>query len=207
MDITEEKIQEMKDVAKRCGEEWTDEEARKAAYNLQGYAELVIEIAMEEVKRNKRLKKEPNGFPPDGHYSCKICRSATNQETGWYDKYGFKCLLCQSALNEGVITTFALINDDSYFSMWKLTNDLNVRSVTIRKFIKQGRLKARIILNNEGKEHACIFLKKENPDLKMENNPVKKSYDRNKKKKDRLWVKEKTRELKADWKKRFKKAN
>ncbi len=205
MEITEEKVQEMKDIAKRSGENWTDEEAHKAAYNMQSYAELVIEIAMKEVKRNKKLKNEPGGFPPEGHYSCKICGGAANQETGWYDKYGFKCLLCQRALKEGVLPTFAFINDNSYFSMWKLTNDLKVRSVTIRKFIREGRLKARTVLNNEGKEHVCIFLKKENPDLKMANNPIRKSYDRNKKKKDRLWVKEKAREWKEDWNKRFKK--
>lgn len=176
-------VEEMKELSRNHGKEYSDSEAREAAWNLTRYAELVWEIAKRETEKKARLKKKPGGFPVDGSYSCLVCGNSINEQTGWYDWYGQTCLLCHKAIQDGVIPAFVCTHSDSYFPMWRLTSDWKVRTPRVLKYIKEGKIKPRIILNEEGKPHAYIFLRKENPDLIMKNNPVRKSYDRNRKKK------------------------
>ncbi len=205
MDITDKEIESMKDLARKSGKEYTDAEAREAAHNLHRFADLMWKIAKEHTARDRRLKKEPDGFPVDSTYSCCVCGNSINSETGWYDKYGAKCPLCRKAVADGTIPTFVCTNRDSYLSMWTLTSDLKVRSQTIKKFIKEGKLNARVVLNEQGNPHCYIFLRKENPDLTVPNNPSRKSYDKHRDKLSKKWVKETTAKWKADFKKRYKK--
>lgn len=205
MGASDKLIESMKDMARESGKEYTDDEAREAADNLTGFFELLWEGATRDAQKKKRLRKEPDGFLVDGQYSCTVCGNTINPETGWYDKYGQKCQLCQKAVKDGVIPTYVCINRDSYFPMYTLTSDLKVRSVTIQKFVRQGKLKARIILNNEGKPYHYIFLKKENPNLILQNNPIRKSYDRNRDKKHKIWAKKTAREWMDDINKKTKK--
>lgn len=205
MEISEDLIEEMKNLAKKKGQEMTDQEARDAAFNFKGYVELIYELGMKEAQRKARLKKEPDGFPVDGQYTCLICGNGINPETGWWDWYGPKCLTCQKAMKDGVIPTYICEHRDSYYSMWKLTSDLKLRTPAIKKLIKEGRLHPREILTDNGKVHCYIFLKKENPELVEKWNPVRKSYDRNRKKKDERWAKEKAKEWKEEMRKKHKK--
>ena len=200
MTASEEMVQEMKRLYKEeRNEELSDEKAQEAAQNLIGLAELMYEIAMKEVQLKRRLKKEPAGFPVDGNYSCTVCGGSINEQNGWHSWYGNTCPLCRKAITDGVIPTFVCTDRESCFSMWKLTSDLKVRTPTILKYIREGRIKARIVLNNEGKSHTYIFLRKENPNLIQKNSPERKSYDRNKKKRDKIWSRIEAKKWKAEF--------
>ena len=200
-------VEEMKELSRNHGKEYSDSEAREAAWNLTRYVELVWEIAKRETQKKSRLRKEPGGFPVDGNYSCLVCGNSINEQTGWYDWYGQTCLLCRKAIQDGVIPAFGLhTHSDSYFPMWRLTSDWKVRTPRVLKYIKEGKIKPRIILNEEGKPHMYIFLRKENPDLILKNDPVRKSYDRKRKKKDARWSREKAKEWKDELKAKEEKA-
>lgn len=81
---------------------------------------------------------------------------------GWYDKWGFKCMNCQDAVNKKKIPG-SLCGDydhkkyvtDSTLS-WK--SDLHIQ--TIRKLIRRGDIKARHIPNGP-----YLILRKDNPKL------------------------------------------
>lgn len=77
---------------------------------LTMFAELLLEIAMEEQKRKKRLEIEPNGFILEGGFTCCICHHGYNDV--WYDKHGMKCLECQNAIDKKIIPVSACKNDD-----------------------------------------------------------------------------------------------
>lgn len=74
---------------------------------------------------------------------------------------------------------FILWAHDSYYLMWKL-KDFGVEAPMARRMIKEGRLKARVILKDTGRPYEYIFLKKENPELTACNpfNPILKSHKR-----------------------------
>lgn len=202
MQITEEMMLEFKELGRKRGKEWTDEEAYEAARNMMGLAELVYDISMKDAKLKARLKKEPKGFPTEGQYSCIVCRTGINSETGWYDWHGNKCLPCQKALDEGVIPSFICHNHDSFYASWDVKSTFKVKHHALKKYIKEGVLKPRTILNPDGTVREQIFLKKENPALVQKWNPVRKSYDRNQKKVSAVRGREWAKEMKADRKKR-----
>ncbi len=190
---------------KKDGKEYTDAEADEAISHLAGFFDLMFDCAKEDARKKARLKKEPGGFAVEGNYSCLICGNGINQENGWYDWYGHTCLICRKAIKEGVIPTFVCRDHDSYFPMWRLTRDLNVKTPTIKKFIKEGKLKARIILGETGRPQTYIFLKKENPNLHEQNNPARKSWQRNRDKTTRRWSREALKKWKAEIKESKKK--
>lgn len=191
-------IQEFKDIAKKDGKDVTDEEAKEAAWGLIRYAELVYEVARRQVKLKARLRKEPDGFPVDGQYSCLVCGNGINEQNGWYHTGGQRCLVCHKAVLDGTIPTFIFDNRDSYFSVWALSRILEKKNVTIYKMVRQGELKARIVLNENSKPHEYIFLKKENPGIREYYNPVRKSHDRNRNKKHKIWAREEAKKMKTE---------
>lgn len=196
MKITEEMIQEMKDLYKnKSGEEIDDEKAYEAASNLLNFAELIFDISMKEVQKKARLRKEPDGFPVDGNYTCLICHGSINETNGWWDILGPKCLLCQKAISEGTIPRFVCINRDSWFPMWKLNSTFEIKTPTAKKYMREGILKAREVLNESGKVHVYVFLKKDNPELIERYNPVRKSYDRHRDKVTEQMLREEKKKL------------
>lgn len=72
------------------------------------------------------------------------------------------------------------------------------------KYIKEGKLKPRIILNNEAKPHEYIFLKKENSSIAERYSPTRKSIDRNREKASEARTKEMVAEYKEERRKRLK---
>lgn len=194
MQVTEKMKDEMKAIARKHGDEWTDDQAYEAARNLTGLAELLYDIAIKEARLKARLRKEPKGFPTEGSYSCIICRTAINAETGWYDWHGNKCRVCQKALDEGIIPSFIFHNSDSYFSSWGVKYHFKIKHPALKKYIKDGVLKPRVILKENGTVHEQIFLKKENPALVQKWNPVRKSLDRHRDKESE----KRSRELKKE---------
>lgn len=186
--LSDETILEYKDIYKKeHGEELSDAEAQDQASRLAGLFDLLFKHAQEDARKKSRLKQEPDGFPVDSSYSCMVCGNSITPETGWYHWDGPRCLICHKAILSGVIPTFVLKNRDSYFKEWRLADAFKVRTVTIRKMVREGKLKAREILNENGKVHEYIFLKKENPDLVERYSPERKSWDRNRKKRADKW--------------------
>lgn len=204
MEISDDLVQEMKDMAKKAGkEEPSDIEAREIAGRLVGLVELLFDHGMEEARKKQRLKKEPGGFPVEGSYSCLICHNGINPTTGWYDRWGPKCLVCQKALNEGVVPTFICEHHDSYYSMWHLKDRFGIKHQTAKKLIREGKLKARMILCDDGTVHEYVFLKKENPELidPERPSPAWKSYQRHRNKE----IDKSMRKHKEEWREERKK--
>ncbi|MGH7202829.1 MAG: hypothetical protein ACREHC_00100 [Candidatus Levyibacteriota bacterium] len=145
-----------------------DSEKRKkyANNNVVQLAKLRAEMEGEESIRKKRLQKEPKGFPPTGEgRSCHICFTHINSSNGWYDKYGFKCLDCQRALDEGILPPEVFVDDDSWYSDWYIESEFHIPAPTIKKLVREGKLKPRIVTNSNGKHHRYVFMALENNNL------------------------------------------
>jgi hypothetical protein len=164
MSALDELAEDIKKKAKEHDKEVSDGEASEAARNVAGFFSVLRDIAIRIKKLNRRLKKEPDGFLIDGPHSCIICGRSIDETTGWYHRGGQRCLICHKAVIKGVVPPFILWAHDSYYSMWKL-KDFGVDAPTARRMVKEGRLKARVILKESGRPHEYIFLKKENPEL------------------------------------------
>lgn len=207
MEIKQKYVDEFKEIyRKENGKELSDSEAHEAAYNLLNFADLIWDISKKEAQRKHRLKKEPEGFPVDGHYNCRICYTTINPETGWYDRWGQKCKPCTQAVTDGIVPTFACEHRESFYSMWQLKDKFGIKSTaTAKKLTQQGKLKARIILTEDGKPYDYIFLKKENPELidPDRHSPARKSYDRHRDKESKAWAREETKKMKAEFRKRL----
>jgi hypothetical protein len=183
MSISKDAADEFKRIHKeKHGVELTDQEAQEAGDNLVGLVELLWEMSLEDQKRKNRLKDEPGGFPVDGHYTCIVCYRSIDETSGWYDENNQKCLSCQMAIEEGVLPPFVCHNRSSFFLTWELNSKFKIKAPTVRKYVRQGVLKARITPDKE-----YIFLKKENPGLIERYNAVRKSYDRHREKRLKIW--------------------
>jgi hypothetical protein len=182
------------------GKEMSDDEAREALRNLAGYVELVWKAAQRQARLERRLRKEPEGFPVEGHYSCLICGSGIDETTGWYHWGGQRCLLCHRAITTGVIPAYVVRGRDSYYAMWALKSKFNIHPQTARKLVRLGELKARIILDDTGKTHEYIFLKRENPHLADPErySPGRKSYNRHRDKVSKRQGRELAKKLRED---------
>lgn len=200
MEISKEYLEDFKKTFKdKYGKEYTDQEAYEAASNLLGLVEALITSAQKQLAMEKRLKKEPQGFPVNETYNCFLCGRQVSGEESWYDKWGVKCLPCQKAVEEGIVPGFAVKERDSRYLMWELERKFGIKWQTARKLVKQGSLKARIATSGS-KPHEYIFLKKENPHLIDPDrySPARKSYNKHQEKLNKIYIKEKMVELKKE---------
>lgn len=166
MEISQERLDEFKRIFKEdYGKEYTDAEAREAASNLLDFFELLIKMAREDDDRIQKLKEFPRGYslPGEGR-NCPVCGRMTMEDM-WYDKWGFKCMTCQKALEKHVYP--GKICKDWEHKTWFSTSDLQYKAglkyPTIAKYVRNGQLKPRVIQDAEGRTQAMIFLDKENP--------------------------------------------
>ncbi|KND51849.1 MAG: hypothetical protein ABA06_01150 [Parcubacteria bacterium C7867-001] len=194
MAVSDELIEQLKEESRKKGEEMSDEDAREGAQNLVGFFDLLWEMSKKDSIKKKRLKTEPDGFPVDGTYTCLVCSNRIDETNGWYDWYGQTCLLCRKAVKDGMIPTYIFLHRNSYFSMSSLKYRFDIKHQTAKKYIKEGTLHPRIILNETGTPYEYLFLKKENPALIERYSASRKSYDRHNKKRAEAW----SRKLKAE---------
>lgn len=166
MQLSNKIIQEMKDILeKEHKKEFTWDEASEAAYNLAGLAEICFDHAKKEFEWNKKLEEFPKGFLLEGSYSCAICGQTGNDNIKiWHDKYGHKCMICQGSINRKEVPASVANNKDSWYSKYDFESSFNIKSPTLRSWVKKGILKPRTITYDGKKEHCQIFLIKDNKD-------------------------------------------
>lgn len=165
MALSKESIQEFKDIfSKKYGKELTWAEAEESADNLVGFFSLLYKIDRRTERWKEKLKDHPKGFQlEDGKtYSCSVCGQQIENERTWFDQYGLKCKICQKAVDEGIIPGAVCENKDSWYQMWEMDYYFKAKSPTVRKFIRSGALKARVILSKTGNPYCYVFLIAEN---------------------------------------------
>ncbi len=203
MSLSKKAIEEFKEIFKKnYGKELTDAEAYESASNLVGFYDALYQIHRKDVERQFRLRKEPEGFTlDDGEYTCSICGSQMARGEIWYDKWGVTCALCRKAVQTKAIPYFACSQKDSWYPMWEMDNKFGIKHQTARKLVREGKLKARIVLGENSNPYEYIFLKKENPELidPDRHSPGRKSWDRNRNKIAKAKTKEVRKKAHAEW--------
>lgn len=96
---------------------------------------------------HKRANAEPGGFamPSEGRM-CSLCRNSVHND-GRFDKWGFKCSNCQSAINRRKVPG-SLCRDhnfEKYIPDTVLAFYLGVNVSQVRRMIRAGAIKARRI--------------------------------------------------------------
>lgn len=167
MTLSDEKIQEIKNLLEKKGDrEYTWDEASEAARNLEQLVHLLFDCWVEDQKRKKKLEESPKGFVLDGvGYSCFICGQGTQAGQNWYDKYGIKCTICQSAIDRKEIPATLAKNKDSWYTKYDLESSFNLKGPGLRSWIKKGIIKARTVTYDGKGVHTQLFLIKDNKDF------------------------------------------
>lgn len=162
--VSDKSLKEFKELCEKEGIKYeTEEEYRKSANNLVNFVGTLVEMDMEERQRKQRLEKELKGYTLEGNgRSCSLCGRSVYEGDGWYDKWGFKCMNCQDAVNKKKIPG-SLCGDwkhEKCISDMSLSYKANLHTQTIRKLIRNGTIKARPIPNGP-----YMILRKDNPNL------------------------------------------
>lgn len=170
MSLSEKSIQEFKKIyKKKYGKELSDKEAYEGAQGLANLAELCFEMYKKDCENKAKLEKKPKGFYlselGDGTYSCLICHDSIGGESGWYDKHGPKCLLCQKAINRRIIPASVARNDNIWYSQYDLESRFNINRHVMKRFVKEGILKSRTVPTLIDRPHVYLFLVKDNKDI------------------------------------------
>ncbi len=102
--VSDKYLKEFKELCDEKGIKYeTEAEYKDAASNLINLVGTLVEIDMEECERKRQIVKEPKGFALEGKgRSCSLCQRSVYEDDGWYDKWGFKCINCQDAVNKGL---------------------------------------------------------------------------------------------------------
>jgi hypothetical protein len=163
--ISDELLEEFQGIAKESGIEFKSrQEAWESANNLVNFFDVLVRIDQEERRRAARLKDEPKGFavPGEGR-TCSLCKNYLDDQDMWYDKWGLKCLHCQEALDKKLIPVYVFKDFDNkeHANASTLSWKLGVYPTTIRKLVRQRKLKARTVPGNG----TLVFLRTENPDI------------------------------------------
>jgi len=126
--------------------ELTLKEAEETLDKLVELAKVLQEIAWEERCRRLKLRDHPGGYHLDDHqHSCRICGADVSREQSWYDKYGISCIPCRDARRKKIIPAAAYRDRDSWYEIWGFGHYWNAKPTTVRKFVREGKLKARIV--------------------------------------------------------------
>lgn len=164
MNLPDQSIKEFQEIyEKEYGKKISWAEASDQANNLLELYKVLMDIELREQRRKLRLKDEPRGFHvDDGTYDCCVCRQGVTGDHSWYDKHGLKCMDCQKALEKHQIPASVCKNKDSWYAMWEFEYYFGVKSATIRKFVRQGKLKMRTVPREGGGTHLELLLIKDN---------------------------------------------
>jgi len=159
--LSEEDYQKFKELSKAHGHTYRSErEMKQSADSLVRLMRVLDKAERDELARKERLKRESNGFSLQGHgRNCALCGQIVMEKDGWYDKWGFKCMNCQDAVNKKRIPG-SLCGDYDHercITASDLSRLAGVRVQKVHKLIKQGKIRARQIPNGP-----YLILKKDN---------------------------------------------
>jgi hypothetical protein len=147
----------------------TDEQGRKfqeEKFQIEQMAKFSEEWKEKEKARDEKLKANPKGFHLEGAgYTCFICGGSTPEGDNWYDEYGIKCLVCQKAIDDGEIPASLAKDKDSWYSTYDLESRFNIKAPTLRKWIRDGLIKARTVSQYGKGVHVELFLVEDNKDF------------------------------------------
>lgn len=147
----------------------TDEQGKKfqdEKWQIEQMGKFVKEWEEKEKVLAEKLEANPNGFILEGvGRTCAICGEGSREDGSWYDQYGLKCLVCQKAIDDGEIPASLAKDKDSWYRKFDLEYNFNVKGTTLRKWIKDGLLKARTVSHYGKGVHAELFLIEENKDF------------------------------------------
>ncbi len=149
---------------KKYGKKLSREEAYDQATNLFNFVKVIYDGELEERRRKAKLADLPEGYHLDDGktYTCPICHANIQNQTTWYDKNGNKCLNCQNALNKKIIPSSVCHDKDSWYSLHEFEYYFNIKASTVRRLVKRGQLKTRVIKSEFGDPYFYIFLIKDN---------------------------------------------
>lgn len=163
INVSDKYLGEFKQLCKKEGIKYeTEAEYREAANNLVNFVDLLVQMGMEHDGWDKRLEKEPKGFalPSEGR-SCSLCHKMVFGEV-WYDKWGMKCMNCHEAFKKKIIPGYVFKDRDNekHITDSRLADISGLHIQTIRKLIRQGKIKARKVPGGP-----VVILRKENPNI------------------------------------------
>lgn len=164
--LSDKTYEEFKRISDENGITYESElEMRQQADSLVELVRILVSSEQEELGRKRRLTTEPKGFsmPGDGR-GCSLCQQMVYDGDGWYDKWGFKCMNCQDAVNKKKIPGSLCkdYNHEKYVTDSMLSWKSGLHIQTIRKLIRQDKIKARQIPKGP-----FLILRKDNPDLSV----------------------------------------
>jgi len=144
----------------------TDEQGREFSdmkFNLERMAKFADEWKEKEKALAEKLEANPNGFILEGvGRTCAICGNGSREDGSWYDKYGLKCLVCQKAIDDGEIPASLAKDKDGWYSKWELERAFNLKSQTLKKWIREGIIKSRTVSYYGKGVHTELFLLEDN---------------------------------------------
>lgn len=163
INVSDKYVAEFKKLCEKEGIKYeTEAEYHEAANNLVNFVDLLVQMDTEHRSWDKRLETEPQGFalPSEGR-SCSLCHKMVFGEV-WYDKWGMKCMNCHEAFKKKIIPGYVFKDHDNekHITDSRLTDISGLHTQTIRKLIRQGKIKARIVPGGP-----WVILRKENPDI------------------------------------------
>lgn len=169
MTLSDKAVREFKEIYKKeYGKDLSDAKAREYGERVLGLVEIFLEQARIEVRRKKRLEKEPEGFHLEEHegpYNCRVCYRSVAGSDAWWDLNGVKCLDCQRNIKEGVIPAEICQNDDLWIKDWQLKSDYNLHPSTRGKLRREGFLKGRDLKTKDGTTYFTVYLVSENKEF------------------------------------------
>jgi len=164
MELTEVNIEKVKKrIESQYDREFTDAEVREAIERHNRICETLDKAEQRHQSLLARLKDEPKGFHiTDGIYECCICDKHITGDETWFDQNGTKCVSCQRAVDNQTVPSAVCHDRDSWYSLQELQNHYDVSPLTLRKLIRLGKLKSRVIPDDTGKPYFHVFLIAEN---------------------------------------------
>lgn len=164
---SKEAIEEFKSIfKKKYGQDLSDQEALEQATNLLNLYRVVYDGEDKKRQWDEKLKDSPKGIHLEGGpYTCCVCWEQVEGAVCWYDQNGIKCPSCHRAVENNIIPAEVCHDHDSWYAVWEFDGYFKMKAATVRRFIRHGQLKARIIPDENGHTHYEVLMIKDNPDV------------------------------------------
>ena len=162
-----------KDRDRFCLNEDDGKKFQEEKWHMQQSSKFVEDWKEKEKEQKEKLKQNPGGYHLKGvGYTCAVCHNHTLEGDNWYDEYGIKCLVCQKAIDEGEIPPTVASDKESWYTKYDLESRFNVKSATLRKWVKEGTIKRRYVSYYGKGVHYEFFMIADNKDFLPPKNMV-----------------------------------